>query len=71
MSKSSLLADVQHFVGWPTNDCIDQIKEVARLNRYSVLILDPVFDPKSIMNDESRLNVRQDANGVIVSFSIG
>lgn len=71
MSKASLLADVAHFVGWPTNDCIDQIKEVARLNHYSVLIQDPDFDPNNIATNESRLNVRQDGNGVIVSFSIG
>ncbi len=71
MSKPSLLADVAHFVGWPTNDCIDQIKEVARLNRYSVLIQDASFNPNNIASDESRLNVRQDGNGVIISFSIG
>lgn len=71
MSRASLLAAVQRYIGQPTNDCIDLIKDIAELNRYSVLILDPVFDPKSIMADSSRLNVRQDEAGNIVSFSIG
>lgn len=71
MSSASLLSAVQRYIGQPTNDCIDRIKDIAELNRYSVLILDPVFDPKSIMTDSSRLNVRQDEAGNIVSFSIG
>lgn len=71
MSRASLLSKVQIFIGQPTNDCIDRIKDIAERNRYSVLILDPVFDPKSIIADSSRLNVRQDEAGNIVSFSVG
>jgi len=70
MSRASLMASVQGFVGQPTNDCIDLIKEAAILNRYTVLTLDPDA-PGSIDIDYSRLNVRQDKDGVILSFSIG
>ena len=71
MSRASMLAAVQAFVGRPTNDCIDWIKETAALNHYSVLI----FIRSSIPNRSTATKAastsfrtkRQDR----LSFSIG
>lgn len=71
MSRASLMADLQSFVGRKLNDCIDKIATIATGHRYSVNIIDPEFNIGSIDNDESRLNVRQDKDGKIISFSIG
>lgn len=71
MSRASLMADLQAFVGRKLNDCIDKIQTLARGHRYSVNVIDPEFNIGSIDNDESRLNVRQDGEGIIKSFSVG
>jgi len=65
------MAGLMQFVGYPVNTHIDAITAIAVRNKYSVNIIDPVFNPGSIDNDESRLNVRTDKDGKIVSFSIG
>lgn len=70
MSRAALLACVQAFVGKSVLQCFDDIKSIADLHRYSVLILDP-DSPMSINTDESRLNVRTDKDGNVVSFRIG
>lgn len=71
MSQAALMADVHAFVGKPLLNCIDKIEASAKRNRYEVLIKGHDAPPNIDANDESRLNVRTDKDGVIVSFSIG
>jgi len=71
MSKPALMASLQKFIGYPTNTHIDAIKAIAKLNHFDVLIKGFDAPPNIDANDESRLNVRQDKDGKIVSFSIG
>jgi hypothetical protein len=71
MSRAALLADVNRFVGKQLIDCEAEIKAIAKLHRYSVLVYDPEFNTRSIVRDETRLNVRTDKDFKIVSFSTG
>lgn len=71
MSRASLMASLHPFVDKPVLYYVDMIKTIAERHRYSVNIIDPEFNVGSIDNDESRLNVRTDKDGVIKSFSIG
>jgi len=71
MSLASLMAELQVFVGKPVLHCFDKIDAIATRNRYFTNIVDPDFNTGSIDKDNSRLNVRTDKDGVIVSFSIG
>lgn len=71
MSRASLMADLQKYVGHAIIECADAIEAIAKHHRYSVNVIDPDFNPGSIDNDESRLNVRTNRDGVVISFSIG
>jgi hypothetical protein len=71
MSRGALMADVTKFCGHRTNECFDQIKSIASRYHYSVILLDPEYNPGSIITDASRLNVFQDKAGKVSSFSIG
>lgn len=71
MSRASLMADVSKYVGHAIIECSDAIEQIAKRNRYSVNIIDPDFNVRSIDNDESRLNVRTNRAGEIISFTIG
>ena len=71
MSRSSLMADLQTFIGHAIIECADAIEKIAERHRYSVNVIDPEFNTRSIDNDESRLNVRTNRDGVVISFSIG
>jgi hypothetical protein len=55
MSRSSLMADLQKFIGHAIIECADAIEKIADRHRYSVNIIDPDFNIGSIDNDESRL----------------
>lgn len=71
MSSGALIADVSKFCGHHVLDCIDQIRESASSRHYSVIILDPMWNPSSIITDPSRLNIHTDKSGNVSSFSIG
>lgn len=71
MSKRGLLAEVEPFVGQQVIDCEDAIETAAASHGYSVMILDPVFNPGSIDSDPKRLNVHTDENSVITEFTTG
>jgi hypothetical protein len=71
MSRSSLMADLQKYVGHAIIECEDGIEQIAKRHGYSVNVIDPDFNVGSIDNDESRLNVRTNRDGVVFSFSIG
>jgi hypothetical protein len=71
MSRSSLMADLQTYIGHAIIECADAIEKIAKAHRYSLNIIDPDFNIGSIDNDESRLNVRTNRDGVVISFSIG
>lgn len=71
MSRASLMADLQKYIGHAIIECADAIEKIAHLHRYSVNIIDPDYNRGSIDNDESRLNVRTNRDGTVISFSIG
>ena len=71
MSRSSLMADLQTYIGHAIIECADAIEKIAKRHRYSLNVIDPDFNVGSIDNDESRLNVRTNRDGVVISFSIG
>lgn len=71
MSRSSLMADLQTYIGHAIIECGDAIETIAARHKYSVNIIDPDYNVGSIDNDESRLNVRTNRDGVVISFSIG
>jgi len=71
MSKASLLADVQKFIGKNIVDTIDAIEAIAARNHYEVDIIDPDFNTGAIDAEQGRIHVRTDRNGLIVSFSTG
>lgn len=71
MSKASLLADVAQYVGHAIIECADAIEAIAKKNRFTVNILDPDYNTGSIDADGSRLNVRTNREGVVLSFSVG
>jgi hypothetical protein len=71
MSSGALIADVSKFCGRNVLDCIDQITVSAKSRHYSVVVLDPTFNPSSIIRDSSRLNIHTDEAGKVSSFSIG
>lgn len=50
---------------------IDSIKEIVDPLGYSINVLDPEFNTRSIDYDSKRLNVWTDAKSVIRSFTIG
>jgi hypothetical protein len=71
MSRASFMAELQAFIGHAIIECADAIETIAKRHKYSVNVLDPEFNKGSIDNDESRLNVRTNRVGAIISFSIG
>lgn len=72
MSRASMMADLQKYVGHAIIECADAIEAIAKRYRYDkVNVIDPDFNIGSIDNDESRLNVRTNRDGVVISFSIG
>ncbi len=71
MSKAALLADVAQYVGHAIIECEAAIKEAAEKNRFTVNVMDPDFNTNPIMKDDSRLNVRTNRDGVVLSFSVG
>jgi hypothetical protein len=70
MSRAALMADLQTFIGHAIIECEDKIEEIAKLHKYSVLVKG-FESPRNLDNDESRLNVRTNRDGVVISFSIG
>lgn len=71
MSDHILLAELARFKGKSTNDCFDEIAAIARQLGYSPPLIKGWDSPPNIDSEPKRLNVRQDGNGVITSFSIG
>ena len=71
MSRAFLMSELQGYSGHAIIECADAIEKIAKRHRYSVNVIDPDFNIGSIDNDESRLNVRTNRDGVVISFSIG
>jgi hypothetical protein len=71
MSVGAMMGSLMKFVGYPVNSHIDAITKIAALNHFRVLILGPDSPANIDANEGDRLNVRQDKDGRIVSFSIG
>ena len=71
MSKAAMLADVAKYVGHAIIECEAAIKAIAKRNHYSVNVMDPDFNTSPIMSDGSRLNVRTNRDGEVISFSVG
>jgi hypothetical protein len=66
---SDLIHRLQIFRGLKVIDCIDRITQVGI--GYSINVMDPSINIGPIDNDNHRLNVKTDSNGVIVKFTIG
>jgi hypothetical protein len=71
MSRAALMAELQTYIGHAIIECADAIEKIAERHKYSLNVIDPDFNIGSIDNDESRLNVRTNRDGVVISFSIG
>ena len=61
----------EKYVGKKTNDVIDEITAECKSHKCTVEIMDPVFNLKNIDVDMSRVNIYQDADGVIKNLKLG
>lgn len=71
MTAHALLDRLQIYRHCRLTKAIDAIESAAQAAGYSVNVIDPLFNTHSIDEDHKRLNVRTDADGLIVSFTIG
>lgn len=71
MTAHSLLHKLHPYQGCRLTKCIDGIESAAQAAGYTVNVMDPEFNIRSIDNEPKRLNVRSDRHGIVTSFSIG
>ena len=71
MSHLGIMIDLYPFKGKKIIDCFKDVQQIARYYSLTVNIMDPEINKINIDNEEDRLNVKTDADGVILSFTIG
>lgn len=71
MTRLRLIKKLAIFKGQSLIAAIDSVKEMAEPLGYSINVLDPEFNTRSIDYDSKRLNVWVDTKSVIRSFTIG
>ena len=64
--------ELEGYRGEKVNDCIDAITQLSKSHGIDKInVMDPVYNLAPIDNDNHRLNIRTDASGIILKFSIG